>query len=125
MSNGVLPPIQIAAAGRLPQGVAAGLAAYNVVGCTAISGGTGIWQITANDPTILPDGSWALIVFPGSGSNLPGGVSYGQSQAQTINGKTLFSFECYQNVNGETPGTPVDVEHRFILAKWPDSANVE
>lgn len=118
MSGGIQPPIQIAAAGVCPQNLAAGRAAPNVIGATAISGGNGVWLVTAKDPTILPDGSWALIAFPGNGSNLPEGVSFGQSQAQTVNGFTLFSYSTYRN----DTGAALDVESRFVIVKWPGTS---
>ena len=118
--NGIVPPIQIVAAGICPQNLAAGKAARDVVGALVVSGGTGVWLITVNDPTVLPDTSCALILSPGSGSNISKGISFGQSQPQTVDGLTQFSFSTYRN----DTGAAVDLESQFIIVRWPPGADL-
>jgi len=107
------PPFQIVAAGICPQGLSAGQLAPNVVGCTVQNGGTGIWLLTALDPTIAV-GTCALILSPGSGSNLPQGIAFGQSQQVG----TAFSFSSYRN----DTGAAIDIEIQFIIVRWPAAA---
>ena len=64
------------AGGICPQGLTAGQIAPNTYGCTVQNLGTGNWQVTTLDPNIAP-GNSTLMLSPGSGSNLPKGVSFG------------------------------------------------
>lgn len=107
------PPFQIIAAGVCPQGLSPGARAPNVVGAVVINGGTGVWQITVTDPTALP-GDCVLILSPGGGSNLAGGIAFGQS-TQSVN---VFSFSTYRN----DTNAAVDVESQFIVVRWPAGA---
>ena len=97
------------AAGICPQGLSAGDKAPNTCRCTVISGGTGIWLITVDDPTIAP-GDVVLIPAPGSGSNIPKGISFGQTQ-QVAN---AFAIGVYRNDTGAL----VDVEMQFIVVRF-------
>ena len=104
------PPFPVVAGGILPQGAAPADKAQNVVGAVAINGGTGVWQITVNDPTIAV-GNSILILSPGSGSNIAQGVSFGQT-AQVAN---VFLFTVYRN----DTGAAVDVEVQFVVMRIP------
>ena len=113
-------PFQIVASGILPQGLSPGGKAPNTCLCTAINGGTGTWQITADDPTITPENS-ELIAFPGSGSNVPGGISFGQASQSG----RVFLIESYSvlAVGEGDPGDPIDITVNFIIVKFPPLAN--
>ena len=107
MQQNALP---IVAAGILPQGLSPADKSQLCRNCTAINGGTGVWQVTTNDPTITP-GNSLLILSPGSGSNIPKGISFGQT-AQAAN---VFLFTAYRN----DTGAAVDVEVQFIIVRMP------
>jgi len=103
---------EIVAAGVLPQGLTAGQRAPNVVGAVATKGGgnPGNWQIAVSDPAIQ-QGSCALILSPGSGSNTASGIVFGQSaQAGSV-----FTFDAYRN----DTGVAIDVEVQFVVVRWP------
>ena len=111
------PPFQIVAAGILPQGLSAGARAPHVVGATALKagGGAGEWQITVNDPS-CDSHNTALVLSPGGGSNLAGGVSFGQStQSTNAAGLLLLLFDTYRN----DTNAAIDVEVHFMVVKWP------
>ena len=103
-------PSVIAAAGICPQGLAPGAFAPGQQGCTVQNEGTGMWEITADDPSIVP-GNSGLMLSPGSGSNVAEGIAFGQSQ-QTGN---VFSYSTYRN----DTGAAVDVESQFMIVKFP------
>lgn len=110
-------PGEIVASGVCPQGASPADVAPNTCRCKATNGGTGVWQIDADDPT-LDIGNCVLILSAGSGSNIPGGLSFGQS-AQIGN---TFLFTVYQNRDtddGTYLGTAVDIEVQFVIVKQP------
>ena len=103
-------PFSIVAAGILPQGLAPAAKSQLCKGCTGLNVGAGSWAITTDDPTIAP-GNSVLILSPGSGSNLPQGVSFGQS-AQVGN---QFFPQLYRNDTGAV----VDFEIQFMIIRLP------
>jgi hypothetical protein len=106
----IQPPFQIVAGGICPQGLSAGQIAPNTCLCVVQNQGTGLWQVTVDDTTVQP-GTSLLLLSPGSGSNLPQGVSFGQSQ-QVGN---VFAFQLYRN----DTGAAVDFEVHFAVVKFP------
>jgi hypothetical protein len=109
------PPFVIIAAGVCPQNLSPGQRAPNTTLCTVIRGLTGQWTATVDDLSVDP-GECVLILSPGGGSNVAGGVSFGQSQQS---GRT-FAFESYRNVGAgeDPPGQPFDIEIGFIVVKY-------
>jgi hypothetical protein len=104
-------PGKIIACGLLPQNLSPGDLAGNCVGARVQRGTTGIWVVTVADPTVTPDNS-ALFAFPGTGSNLTGGISFGQStQAGQV-----YTITTYRN----STGLAFDVPVNFFVLKWPD-----
>ncbi len=128
MSSGIIPPIQIVAAGLCPQGLSGGDTVRDVVGCDVISAGTGQWQVTMKDKRVLPNNGHALIAVPGNAANVGGGITFGQGSASVnSDGFTVFQFSTYASLSpGVYSGALIDVETQFIVVRWPNvPTNVE
>jgi hypothetical protein len=123
--NGVPPGIQIVASGVCQQGATVGEVARQTIGCIATKQiNDGAWQVKVMDLSVVDGGPNLLIAFPGRGSNITGGVSFGQGDVVNVDGDpTIFAFEGYHD-DGEGPAS-FDCEYNFIVVKWPGGVVTE